>query len=148
MLIVDPERVEFDGVEWGGVVAVSVDRAAARPIVEWTDRGPHPTFADAPEQTVTVRVHRRLAKNEIGTPRPGDLGLLRFVAASAGDSAELVRASASAMVEKVGHRIVGGIAGAGRGVGGVAEQTIQLVALSPDGLADPLTIEAIDGGGA
>ncbi|TVS09147.1 MAG: hypothetical protein EA423_00490 [Phycisphaerales bacterium] len=145
MLVVDPERVEFDGVEWGGVVAIAVDRAAARPIVEWTDRGPHPTFADAPEQTVTIRVMRRLDRSEIGTPRPGDLGLLRFVAASAGDSAALVRAGASAMVEKVGHRIVSG----GRGVGGgVAEQTIQLVALSADGLADPLTLEAIDGGEA
>lgn len=144
MLIVDPERVEFDGVEWGGVVAVAVDRAAAGPIVEWTDAGPHPTFADAPEQTVTVRVHRRLSKNEIGSPRPGDLGLFRFVAAHAGDASSLVRASASAMVEKVGHRIVGG----GGGGGGVAEQTIQLVALSADGLADPLTLETIDGGAA
>ena len=56
MVVLRPDRVRFDGDEWGGVRRVSFDRFGTRAIQEWGDGGPHVVFADVARVRVMVRV--------------------------------------------------------------------------------------------
>lgn len=139
MLWLSPERVMWTagGVEHAltGVASAAVDRRATRLAVERADLGPHVVFADAPEQRVTITIERSLD----GSPEeewtlaqalhPGAMGDLAVRSApGAGDAGGRI-ARVMAVVLSVVHTLSGR-----RG----AVQAIRLLAVSPDGVADPV----------
>ena len=109
-----------------------MDRATAREVVGWSDEGPEVVLADSAERRVTVKVTRSVVADELGSVSPGDAGLLRFFGSSSASEAGRKRVSIEAVVLRVGHAIEGG-----RG----AKQTIELIGVSEDGVADPVVVE-------
>ena len=129
MLWIDPDNVTLGDAPLPGVSAITIDRRAERAITEWTDFGPHPTFADVPEQRIAIRIVRTIAPGETVTIRPGDALALAFrVGASLGASgAKTITASV----------VIVGVTHAADPKRGMA-QTIECIALSSTGAADPI----------
>lgn len=129
MLWIDPDNVTLGTAPLPGVSAITVDRRAERAIVEWTDFGPHPTFADVPEQRIAIRIVRTIAPGETLNIRPGDALALSFrVGASLGASGAKSIA-ASVVILGITHA-----ADPKRGM----TQAIECLALSSTGAADPI----------
>lgn len=135
MIWLDPSRVTLGGAALEGVTSVSVDRRATRFVEEHSDAGPHVVFADAPEQRVTVRVVRSVGEEEAGAHRPGDSGVLSFETGLSASAPGARRVTMQVVVQSVANK-VDPRAG--------ATQTIEGVALSSDGAADPVVDEAIE----
>ena len=136
MLLLNPREVSFGGVVWEDVSAVVVDRAASRAVKEWSDLGPQVVLADVPEQVVTVRVVQQVARDDVGTPKPGEAGELVFQTSPAGADTPRKRVRAACVVMDVTHEL---------SVKNGAVRTVKLIAVSIDGAADPVVIEDADG---
>jgi len=135
MLSINPTRVKFGEREWGDVSLIAIDRSAVRLALEWSDLGPHAAFADCPEQRVDVKVVRAVNDADVDSPRPGESATVAFLASPRGTDAGRVRVSFTGVVVAVRHEV--GARGATR--------TVQLVAVSVDGAADPITISEAGG---
>ncbi len=131
MLLLNPRTVRFGAATWNDIVAVAIDRSPHRVALEWGDLGPHLTLADVPEQKVTIKVVQDVARDDINAPSPGEEGALSFFTAPASTGAGRKKVSATAVVTEVTHEV-------SLKVG--ARRTVTLVAISPDGAADPITI--------
>lgn len=132
MLLLNPRSVTFAGKVWEDVSAVVIDRAAVRAVKEWSDLGPHVVLADVPEQLVTLRIIQRVAREDVGAPAPGETGGLAFHTAPAGGDTPRRRFTAQCVVTDVTHE---------PSLKNGAVRTIRLIAISPDGAAEPITIE-------
>jgi hypothetical protein len=142
MLILNPQAVKFGPTTWEDVAAITIDRAAERTILEWTDSGPHPALADVPEQLVTIKVTRRLLRDDLSSPAPGQSAELVFCTSPTAAQGGRKRARATVVVTSVVHQLTGQRSGADPG----ALRTITMLCISSDGAADPITIEdASDG---
>jgi hypothetical protein len=138
MLLLNPQSVTFGAATWDGVTAVSIDRAATRETIEWSDSGPHIVFADCPEQRITIKVIREIARDDLSTPRPGDAAEAIFHTSPTSATAARRRIRADCVITAVTHEI-------SQKKGAI--QTITLTAISPDGATDPITTQdASDGG--
>ncbi|MBL9032497.1 MAG: hypothetical protein JNM80_12430 [Phycisphaerae bacterium] len=131
MLILNPRSVTFGLATWDGVVAVSIDRAAARVVEEWSDDGPYAVLADVPEQRTRIIVAQEPSADDVGVPRPGDQATLTLHTSPASADAGRRVISATAVVLAVEHEI-----SLKRG----ASRTITLAAVSASGNADPISI--------
>lgn len=130
MIVLQPEKVTFDGQVWDGVESIAIDRLAQRLTQEWGDAGPHMVFVDVPEQRVRVSLVQRLDDGALDTPTPGTIGLLRFeTSRSAGDAGRLA-VQATVVVGEVRHEVTrkGGL------------RSVVLWAVSSDGSSDPITV--------
>ena len=136
MLLLNPREVSFGGVVWEDVSAVVVDRAASRAVKEWSDLGPQVVFADAPEQVVTVRVVQQVARDDVGTPKPGEEGELVFQTSPAGADVPRRRVRVRCVVMDVTHEL---------SLKNGAVRTVKLIAVSSDGVVDPVVVEDADG---
>lgn len=134
MLLPLPDTLSFDGLALPDAAAVLIDRAAARAVLDWSDAGPHPVFADVPEQRTTITIVRTLTRGDFAAPAPGQAGELAFLFSAAGTStdADRRRFSAQCVVRDVRHEMNPAAA--------AARQSITLLALSPDGATDPIAI--------
>lgn len=130
MLAINPTLVKFGAKQWPDVTLVAIDRTATRLAADWTDTGPHPTFVDAPEQRTEIKVVRAVMRDDLDDPRPGQIGTLTFHASPGGTDAGRVRISVNAVVAAVRHEFTA------KG----ASRIVQLLAVSPDGATDPVTI--------
>lgn len=135
MLLLSPRTVTFGTSTWLNVALVAVDRATSRAALDFTDLGPHPTFADSPEQTTRIRIVQELAGDDLGSPRPGEVATLELFTSPTATNRPRMRFSADACVESVTHEV-----SLKRGT----LRTIVLIALSPDGEMDPITTEGAD----
>jgi hypothetical protein len=133
MLVLGPESVEFEGEVWSGVEAVAIDRTAKRELVEVGDLGPHVVFADIPERRVNVKVVRKIDRSELESVKPGDEGELSFRAGFGRTDAGWSRVSTDVVVTRVAHDF---------GPDGV-RRVVTMVAVSADGLVDPVLIEEV-----
>lgn len=131
MLFLSPTQVVFGATPWPRVQSVAVSRRAARRVAEWTDAGPHPTFADVPEVETTLDVQTDAVAADLASPVPGELATLTFEAGPTPGAGPRLRVSAGAVVLSVD------LAGDPK-KGGV--RTIRLLAISPDGQQDPITL--------
>ncbi len=131
MLLTNPAVVRFGTHVWEDVETLAVDRQADRTVIEHDDLGPHAVFADAPEQTMRVRIIRRIARDDLETPVPGEREEVVFYASPSGTDAGRRRLKATAVVLSVKHELSAA----------AARQVITLVAVSASGDADPLTVE-------
>lgn len=137
MLILNPPTVRFGPHAFDDVTLLAIDRLAERTVEEWSDFGPHPVFADIPEQRTVIRIVRRLLRDDVSSPRPGDQHTITFRVSPNLSDADRRMISATAVVTSVTHQL-----GPSKG----AQQTLTLTALSPDGATDPLTVTTIADG--
>ena len=137
MLWLSAERVQFDGVEYRNVLSVSIDRKATLIAKEWSDFGPHVVFADVPEREVIVHVKRQVTESAPEAPKPGDHVSLSFQTAIGATDAQ--RRSVQASVVVLGTSI------AFAPKQGWVE-SIECLAISADGEADPITMTDLTGG--
>lgn len=136
MLLLNPRSVRFDGTEWEDVSAVVVDRSAARSMKEWSDLGPHVVLADVPEQVVSLRVVQQVARDDVGTPVPSEAGELVFFTSPAGGDTPRKKVTVQCVVTDVTHEL---------SLKNGAVRTVKLLAVSSDGVADPVSVEDADG---
>ena len=134
MLYLHPREVTFGGVTWSNVASVAIERAAARSFVEAGGVGPHAVIADVPEQRVGVTVVQELLADDMDAPVPGWQGTLAFETALNSSGAGRRRVSMAAVVLGVSYRV-------SRRSG--SARTVELVAVSGDGVADPVTVEDV-----
>lgn len=134
MVILNPTSVRLGDDVLEGVLSVSIDRIAEREVVEWSDLGPHVVLADVPEQRVNAKIVQALPRGTIEGPAPGDMTTLVLITQANNQSR--MRVSASAVVTRVTHAV----RDAGRGEG--ITRTIDLVLVSSDGSADPVSVVA------
>jgi len=139
MLVLNPRELTLGGETLEDVVAVVIDRAAERRVVEWSDFGAHPVFADVAELRTTVRVVQQLSAGDLGGVAPGGEVALEFHTSPTGGHTGRRRVSATIVVTGVSHEL-------SRKRGAV--RTIEGVAISADGATDPVTIEPAEGGGS
>jgi hypothetical protein len=138
MLILNPKQVTFGTVTWPDVVAVSIERRPHREAVEWSDAGPHVVLADVPEQRVELTVVQELSRDDLASPKPSEQAALAVLVSPTASDVGRRRVSATCVIVRVEHEV-----SARRG----ALRTIKLVAISSDGLADPITVVDQWGGG-
>jgi len=136
MLVLNPRVVSFGGVVWEDVSAVVVDRSAHRAVQDWSDLGAYAVLVDVPEQSVTVRVVQRVARDDIGLPVPGEMGELVFATSPAGGDTPRKRVRVQCVVLGVTHEI---------SLKNGAVRTVKLAAVSGDGIVDPVVLEDADG---
>lgn len=136
MLILNPRLVTFGSTTFRDVLALSVDREAKRLALEWSDLGPHATFADVPEQAITAKLVQEITDGSPDGPKPGDSATLSFVSSPTGADGARVRWQATAVVTSSTHEIVT----SGRTIG--ARRTVHFVLLSSTGAADPISVVA------
>ncbi len=136
MLYLHPTHVTLNTTPLPGVESIAVARKAKAVITDFTDDGPHPTFADAPERLTTLTIKRHI-------PEPDDA----FAAIALGDQLDLAfraaRTPDAPHALRISARIV--ITGAESSVAGqrACAQAITAVAVSTDGGAEPLTVEPV-----
>ncbi len=133
MLILNPQQVTFDGVDWREVESIAVDRLGHRLVQEWSDEGPWMVFVDVPEQRLRVVLRQRVDEGALSSPTPGDAGLLRFEAARSSSDAGRVSVEMEATIGEVRHDLTRN--------GGV--RSMVLWAVSVDGATDPVTVEGL-----
>lgn len=134
MLVLNPRSVVFGSSTWAGVTSVSVDRDAERLVAEIGASGPHVVLADVPEQRVRVRVVQEMEGDDLGSPTPGEQAALGFVTAPNASSAGQRAVDLTAVVTGVRHEV---------SRRGGAVRTVSLLAVSPDGVSDPVSVTAV-----
>jgi hypothetical protein len=134
MLVLRPELVEFNGMEWPGVELIAVERTAGREVVEFGDRGPYVAFVDVPERRVTVRVQRSPGPGFGVEAAVGAEVVLVFEAAPGRADSGRTRVTVSGVVMRVGYETTP------KGV----KQVVSVVGVSPDGgVSDPVTVQLV-----
>lgn len=139
-MLLHPTTVAFGELTLDAVTGLTIDRLAAREIVEFNDLGPHASFVDVSELRTVITLTRRLSQATLSTPLPGTMAELRFTSASGSHDAGRVRVRVLAVLREARHTLTDS---GGRG-GASATQTLTFIAVSDDGGAsDPLVIEAL-----
>jgi len=136
MIWLDPKTVVLGSAPLTEVRQVSVEERAEKLLVEFTDNGPHPAFADVPERRSVVKIRRRVLGNENLGLGVGDERLFEMRTAPSGTDAAGVTVTATVVLTGIWYRV-------DRHDG--AEQTIEAVAVSANGLSDPVAT-VVDGG--
>ncbi|MBC7835092.1 MAG: hypothetical protein H7Y88_08315 [Phycisphaerales bacterium] len=130
MLLLNPSSATFGSTTLADVIAVAIDHQPAREVIDFSDLGHHPAFADVPEQIIRIRLVRSLVRDDLSTPRPAQQATLAFHTSPTRSDASRKRLSATCVVSSVSHEL-------GHNA---ARQTITFIAISPDGESDPITI--------
>ncbi len=130
MLILNPRELRFGLQRWKDARLIAIDRLAAREVVEWGDVGPHPTFADVPRSRIRVRVVLDAGPEMDEAPLPGEFSTLSFTVSTGGESNRRV-VHIPVVVLAIAHEI---------NTLKSATRTIEFVAVSSNGAADPITI--------
>ena len=135
MLVLSPQRVMIDSTQLDDVQVLSVERAAERTLVHWSDEGPFATFADVPEVRTIIRIEQSLHAARAETVLlPGRSALLRAGIASAPGSTAHTELSARVVIMSVMHDVAGRKAPVRR---------IECLAIASDGSRDPVALQPI-----
>lgn len=133
MLILNPRLVTFGTAPFRDVLALTIDREAKRLALEWSDLGPHATFADVPEQVAHVKLVQEVTDGSPDGPKPGDSATLSFVSSPTGADGDRTRWQSAAVVKSCTHDITT----SGRSIG--ARRTVEFVLVSSNGSTDPIS---------
>ncbi|MDX2148480.1 MAG: hypothetical protein SFZ23_13255 [Planctomycetota bacterium] len=131
MLVINPGRVQWGAIVLDNVTRVSVDRFARRSVVEWSDDGRFPTFADVPEQRVEINITQELTREELSGPKPGDSATLVVHTSPAASDAQRKKLTVNAVVLGVTHQV---------SANGFASRRMRLVAVAAEGSVDPVSV--------
>lgn len=129
MIVLRPDRVEFDGDAWDGVVRVAIDRVSARTIEGYDDSGSYATLVDVARQRVVIRVTQEIVGDDLEAPIPGQMGELEMIAGN-GTELDRRRVRCDCVIESVQNKI--------SEYG--ATRSIVLIAQSDSGENDPVRI--------
>ncbi len=129
MIVLRPDRVEFDDVAWGGVVRVAIDRVSARTIEGYDESGSYATLVDVARQRVVIRVTQEIVGDDLEAPIPGQMGELELIAGN-GTEHDRRRVRCDCVIESVQNKI--------SEYG--ATRSIVLIAQSDSGENDPVRI--------
>ena len=132
MIVLRPDEVRFDGMPWGGVVRVSIDRLSARTIEGYGEDGAFATLVDVARQRIVLRVTQEIVGDDLNDPALGTLGELELVAGNGSDMGRR-RVRCDCVVESVVNRI--------SDYG--ATRSVTLIAQSDDGDEDPVRVTAL-----
>lgn len=141
MLLIFPRLVRFGAITLNEVYAVAFTRDASSVILEQSDEGPHPVFADTQARRATALVKQSLTREDPTDLIPGALATLTIETASATASGARRTHSATAMLLSAQTDLkaaANGVSG-GSASGALATRTLTFVLLSPDGATDPIT---------
>ncbi len=136
MLLLHPTHITLNTTPLPAVTAIAISRKAKSLLTDFTDTGPHPTFADVPERLTTITITRHLPEpDDAGAAiSPGDQLDLAFTARRTPDAPHALRFSARIVLTAIESALSESKALA---------QTITAVAVSTTGSTDPLTIEPV-----
>jgi hypothetical protein len=129
MLFLNPTHVTLAATELDNVSSIMLSRRATKTIVDYDDAGPHPVFADVPEQRAEIVIRRTLTRDEGAPAALGDQEDLSFTTAPNTSSAQRRAISMSLVVTAIEHTIARS---------GGCEQTIRAVAVAPSPTTDPV----------
>jgi hypothetical protein len=129
MIVLRPDRVEFDDVVWDGVVRVAIDRVSARTIEGYDESGSYATLVDVTRQRVVIRVTQEIVGDDLEAPIPGQMGELEMIAGN-GTELDRRRVRCDCVIESVQNKI--------SEYG--ATRSIVLIAQSDSGENDPVRI--------
>jgi hypothetical protein len=129
MIVLRPDRVEFDGYAWDGVVRVAIDRVSARTIEGYDESGSYATLVDVARQRVVIRVTQEIVGDDLEAPIPGQMGELEMIAGN-GTELDRRRVRCDCVIESVQNKI--------SEYG--ATRSIVLIAQSDSGENDPVRI--------
>lgn len=132
MIVLRPDRVEFEHQVWEGVVRVAIDRVSTRTLEGHDELGPFASFVDVARQRVLIRVTQEIDADNLEAPAPGDLGQLELIAGS-GSDAQRRRVRCECVVESVQNKF--------SDYG--ATRSIVLIAQSEAGNVDPVEISLL-----
>jgi hypothetical protein len=130
MFLSSPTRVSFGSLLLPNVSSISIDRSPSREAVDFSDSGPHPTFADIPEQKSLITILQHLTSSDFAAPLPSTSATLTILANPNDSDSGSLTLQASTVVRACTHSLNP------KG----ATRTISLIALSPNGSTDPITI--------
>lgn len=130
MFLLSPTRVSLGALVLQNVAAVSIDRAPFREAVEFSDAGPHATFADIPEQKVLITIQQHLTATDIAAPLPSASATLTIHARPNASDAGSITMQSTVVVRACTHTL------SPKG----ATRTLSLIAISSSGTTDPITI--------
>jgi hypothetical protein len=129
MIVLRPDRVEFDGYAWDGGVRVAIDRVSARTIEGYDESGSYATLVDVARQRVVIRVTQEIVGDDLEAPIPGQMGELEMIAGN-GTELDRRRVRCDCVIESVQNKI--------SEYG--ATRSIVLIAQSDSGENDPVRI--------
>ncbi|MBU6411988.1 MAG: hypothetical protein KGS45_00820 [Planctomycetes bacterium] len=130
MFLSSPTRVTFGSLLLSSVSSISIDRTASREAIDFSDAGPHPTFADIPEQKVLITILQYLTSSDFAAPLPSSSATLTIHAKPNDSDSGSLTLQASTVVRSCTHSLNP------KG----ATRTISLIAISTNGATDPITI--------
>ncbi len=135
MLTLHPQSVTFGALRWENIQLIAIDRACDQPLAERSDGGPHITFADCPRQLVTIRILQQPADLDLLPPACADQDTLTFYIAASASQAQRTKVTALAVIQRIKHELSNPRNPA---------RELTLLAISPDGHSDPITITPAD----
>ena len=130
MLLLSPEIVRFDSFAWDDVATLAVDHLPKRLIEDFSDLGPFATFADVPEQSIQIRVQRRITTDDLDSPALGAQGTLTFYFSTPGADLSRRRVAISCVLTSIRTDLP---------ALKQATRTLTFLATS-DGITNPITI--------
>lgn len=131
MIVLRPDEVRFGDAVWEDVIRVTVDRLSSRTVDDWGGLGSHLVFVDVVRQRVVIRVTQEIDGDDFEGPVLGEKDELSF-RGSKGSDAGGVKVEVIGVVESVLNKV--------SDFG--ATRTITLIAVSSDGLVDPIEVSS------
>ena len=131
MIVLRPDEVRFGDAVWEDVIRVTVDRLSSRTIDDWGAMGSHLVFVDVVRQRVVIRVTQEIDGDDFEGPMLGEKDQLSFCG-SKGSDVGAVKVEVVGVVESVLNKV--------SDFG--ATRTITLIAVSSDGLVDPIEVSS------
>lgn len=132
MLFLNPANLTLLSTTYSNIESVSIDRLAHKEITEYSDAGPFAVFADIPESKVEIAITQRLdtgPDQSLTGPKPGQQGTLELITSPNSSQAQRKKLTTQVVIRAVRYDLAT-----------KPKRTISLVAISPDGATDPITL--------
>lgn len=132
MLFLNPTKLSLLSADYSNIESVSIDRLVHKEITDYSDTGPYAVFADIPESKVEISITQRLdtgPDQSLSGPKPGQHGTLELITSPNASQAQRKKLTAQVVIRSVRYDLAA-----------KPKRTINLVALSPDGATDPITL--------
>ncbi|MBL8876944.1 MAG: hypothetical protein JNM86_14195 [Phycisphaerae bacterium] len=136
MLFLNPTKLSLLSADYSNIESVSIDRLAHREVTEYSDAGPYAVFADIPESKVEIAITQRLDTGamtindqSLTGPKPGQQGTLELITSPNSSQAQRKKLTTQVVIRAVRYDLAA-----------KPKRTISLVAISPDGATDPITL--------
>ena len=104
MIVIRPDTVRFGDEHWDNILRITIDRSAAQTIHAHDETGPYATLVDIPRQRITITVTQEIIAENLQSPIPSQLALLRINTGSGSDTGNK-RIQCQCVVESVTNKV-------------------------------------------